>query len=206
MLLLSAISIIAVNCEKEGPPGSQGPAGPAGSAGPAGPAGPIGTANVIYSNWFTPVQNGGWVDTTINGVAAQKKFNKSAPAVTAAILNTGLILAFVKLNPDGAGGTTTSIRQLPYPNPGAANQIIILSYVGSITYAWVSTANPGVAVPAASTALEFRYMIVPGSVVAGRMANGNIERLVNINDMDYSASQLNAMSYEEICALLKIPE
>jgi hypothetical protein len=193
-LVLISITFTTINCSKEGP---AGPAGATGLAGPAGPQGPVGTANVIYSGWFTPAQNGGWVDTTINGVALQKKFNKPAPGVTSGILNTGIIISYMKLNPDGAGGTTTSIRQLPYANPGTATHYLALHYVGSITYAQISTANPGVAVTASSSGLEFRYILIPGGVSGGRLAGGTVS--------GYTADGLKNMSYEQVTALFNIP-
>ena len=192
--LALAFSAILFSCQKEGPAGAIGPAGP---AGPPGPTGPTGSANVIYSPWFTPATNGGWVDSSINGVAAQKKFNKSAPGVTLNMLNTGVILGYMKLNPDGAGGTTTSVRPLPYVNPGTATAFFMLPYVGSITFAQVSTANPGVAVSASSSSLEFRYVIVPGGTAGGRMMNAPAS--------GYSSSELRTMSYEQIAKLFNIP-
>jgi hypothetical protein len=152
---------------------------------------------VIYSSWFTPAANGGWVDTTINGVLSQKKFNKSAPGVTLSVLNTGVVISYVKLNPDGIGGTTTSIRQLPYASPGSANEFFPLHYVGSITYAEVSTANPGVAVTASNSLLEFRYVIIPGGISGGKSAG--------VGGTNYTAEQLHNMSYEKVCEIFKIP-
>lgn len=218
-LLLLSFSFILVNCTKEGPEGPAGatgpqgpaggtvtgPAGPTGPTGPGGatgPAGPAGSANVVYSSWFTPAQNGNWVDTTINLIAAQKKFNKAAPGATLSMLNTGIILSYVKLNPDGLGGTTTSIRQLPYTNPGEGTQIAPIHYVGSITYAHVSILSPGVAVAAFSNSLEFRYVLIPGGIAGGRFS----EKAAQINGQVYTESQLQAMSYSQICSLLNIPQ
>jgi hypothetical protein len=196
-LLLLSVAFIISNCTKEGPEGPVGAQGPQGPAGANGGTGPAGSANVIYSAWFTPDQNGGWVDTTINGVALQKKFRKAAPGVTLAMLNNGVILSYVKLNPDGAGGTTTSIRQLPYANPGTATEYFPLHYVGNITYAQASTANPGVAVAASSGSLEFRYVLIPGGVSGGRMTSGAAT--------GYSVDQLRNMSYEQAVSLFNIP-
>lgn len=193
LLPLLLISIVAIQCSKDGPKGDTGPAGP---AGPQGPQGPTGTANVIYSAWFTPDQNGGWKDTTINGIATQKKFNKPAPGVTLNILNQGIIISYIKLNPDGAGVTTASIRQLPYTNPGSATAYLPIHYVGSISYCQVSIVSPGVAVSASSGALEFRYVIIPGGVSGGRITGGAA---------GYTAEQLREMSYEQITDLFNIP-
>jgi hypothetical protein len=216
-MLPLALIFLVISCQKEGPIGPAGPqgvAGPQGAAGTngtngtngatgaTGPQGPTGTANVIYSAWFTPAQNGNWVDTTINGVAQQKKFNKAAPGVTLNVLNTGVVLSYVKLIPDGLGGTTLTVRQIPYSLPGNANEFINLLYNGSITFAQISTANPGVAITASSGTLEFRYVIIPGGVAGGRSANA--EKVAEIKGKLYSESQLKAMSYAQMCSLLNI--
>jgi hypothetical protein len=113
------------------------------------------------------------------------------------ILNTGVVLSYVKLIPDGAGGTTTAIRQLPYANPGTATEFFPLHYVGSITFAHISTASPGVAVAASSGTLEFRYVIIPGSVAGGKTTG--------VGGTNYTAAQVRAMSYERVCQLFHIP-
>jgi hypothetical protein len=216
-ILLLAFVFIVASCTKEGPEGPAGatgpqgptglggatgpagpagPTGPAGTTGPTGPQGPAGTANVIYSAWFTAEQNGGWADTTINLVALQKKFNKPAPGATLAMLNNGVVLSYMKLFPDGAGGTTTSVRQLPYSNPGTSSEFFPLHYVGSITYALVSTANPGVATSTPGAGVEFRYVLIPGGVAGGRTSG--------VGGTNYTADQVRAMSYAEVCRIFRI--
>lgn len=192
-----AVSLTLLSCQKEGPQGDPGPEGP---AGPAGPAGPTGTANVRYSAWFTPSNHGGWVDTTINGAAQQKKFRRPAPLVTQAILDQGMVLSYMKLNPDGTSGSTASIRQLPYINAGSQSEYMQLVYRENITYALISVTNAVLASP--SSSIQFRYLIVPGGSSAGRSS----EKIFHINGRSYSESFLRAMSYEEVCSLLNIPE
>ncbi|MCR6719006.1 MAG: hypothetical protein NVV59_01685 [Chitinophagaceae bacterium] len=136
-------------------------------------------------------------------MASQKKFRKAAPGVTQAVLNNGLVLSYMKLNPDGTSGNTSSIRQLPYTNPGAGNEYIQLAYTGNITYAHISTAVPGVAVTASSGSLEFRYVIIPGSVSGGRSAT---DQFFEINGEYYTGASLKTMPYQQLCALLNIPE
>jgi hypothetical protein len=221
-ILLFALSFIIINCTKEGPegpvgpsgpqgaagtngtngtPGTTGPAGPAGPAGPVGPAGPAGptgpagTANVIYSAWFTPATYGGWVDTTINAQTLQKKFNRPTTAITQAVLDQGVVMVYMKLNPDGLAGTTLSVRELPYVNPGGNSQFIHIPRVGSLTIA--NTTITGGSVTAAATNLEFRYVVIPGGV-AGKMMNG-------ATNTGYTIDQLKSMTYDEICNLLNIP-
>ena len=72
ILLSSMVFVIMVNCEgPEGPAGPAGNPGSVGEQGPQGPEGPAGqdgedgedgedgNANVIYSDWFTSVSDGG---------------------------------------------------------------------------------------------------------------------------------------------------
>ena len=219
-LLLLASAFILVNCTKEGPEGpaggtgAQGPAGATGAAGAAGAAGatgpagatgvagPAGSANVIYSVWFTPAQNGNWVDTTVNGEIQQKKFNKSAPGVTLNILNQGVVLTYMKLLPDGVGGATTSVRAMPYIQAGSGFQFFALPYIGSISFVNATLTTGPVA--AQSNSLEFRYVIIPGGVAGGR--GGSTEKMADIKGQLYSESQLKAMSYSQICSLLNIAQ
>src|SRR5580658_1197760 len=81
--LILAISILATSCQK-GDTGPVGPAGPGGATGAQGPQGDTGTANVIYSNWFTPAS---YVKDTIFGTWGFY-FNEAAPAITAGILDS----------------------------------------------------------------------------------------------------------------------
>ncbi len=224
-LFVLAITFLAVSCTKEGPEGpagatgaqgptgaagtngtngatgATGPQGPVGPVGPAGPQGPAGTANVIYSAWFTDAANGGWIDTTINGQTAQKKFNKAAPGVTLSVLNTGVVLTYMKLFPDGAGGATTSIRQLPYLNPGGSDVFMSINYVGSITFARVAVVA-GTPIAAAGPGLEFRYIIIPGGVAGGRTSG----KVAEIKGQVYTESELKAMPYAQVCSLLNIQQ
>ena len=47
-----------------------------------------------------------------------------------------------------------------------------------------------------------RYIIIPGGVGGGRMA----EKAAQINGQVYTESQLKAMSYAQICSLLRIAQ
>jgi hypothetical protein len=51
-----------------------------------------------------------------------------------------------------------------------------------------------------STAHQFRYVIIPGGVAGGRIANGQQTYF------GYTSSQLKVMSYHDVCTLLNIPE
>ncbi|PZR21133.1 MAG: hypothetical protein DI538_29830, partial [Azospira oryzae] len=94
LILLCVLAISATQCKK----------------GDTGPQGPPGTANVIYSEWFTPNP---YIKDTIFGIWGFK-YNKAAPLITQQILDSGSVLTFGKLlgyNP--AVWPTNVVQQLP---------------------------------------------------------------------------------------------
>ncbi len=223
-LLALAITFIAVSCTKEGPEGPAGatgaqgpqggaggigpagpigPGGPAGPTGPTGPQGPAGTANVIYSSWLTvgnslpqptPV-----ADSTFTDYGTCKRWYRAAPSLTAAVLDNGLVLSYWRVN-------TVIYSTIPYTFPVGASTY----YLGAIPQA---TAAPGLTTGGRiiyftsifgagagwnpNSGAETRYVIIPGVVPGGR-ATG-------LGGTNYSADQIKAMSYEEVCRIFKIP-
>lgn len=196
-LLLFTAAALLFSCKK-GDPGPQGAAGatgaqgPAGTQGPAGAKGATGTANVQYSDWFTP--NVYTVATRFGIVNLD--YTKPASAITQAILDKGTVLVYGKLN----GYTTTlwptnQTAQLPihiYYQIGSATNIDTWSAeatVGNLRINLVSSMNAYTTDGAISHNHAFRYVIIPGGVKLA-LANRN----------------LNSLSYEEICSTLKIPQ
>ena len=227
-LLLLAIAFITINCTKEGPEGpvgatgpqgptgttgatgatgatgSQGPAGPTGPQGPAGPAGPAGTANVIYSSWAN--EPAAWGDTvmgSLNFIHARRHI-VAAPSLSQAILDQGVILAYVK--------TTNSVTAvaLPWTLPVTLTTFVETGYrpaLNKIVYYFYIPNNVSTTTPVAFTSIEggvaqFRYVIIPGGVGGGRSS----QKTASINGIYYTESQLRAMSYVQICNLLNIPK
>jgi len=215
-ILLLSVSFIIVSCTKEGPEGPVGPVGPqgpagTGTAGPPGPAGatgatgpagpqgsqgpqgPAGTANVIYSSWAT---QGSWADTmiTLPALGTVSRSIRTAPGITSTIIDQGVILTFWQ----PASG---SIHSLPaFATPGHVLDAIF--DVGKVIFyiADVATGNAG----GQSAVGQFRYVIIPGGVAGGRGVNS--EKIAEINGQTYTESQLKAMSYQQLCTLLKIPQ
>lgn len=218
-LLLLAITFIVINCTKEGPEGpvgAQGPQGPAGATGASGsagtagtpgtpgatgPQGPAGTANVIYSAWFTPSP---YILNTVFGTD-HWSYVKTAPGITQAILDNGAILVYGKLN-----GYNTTV----WPVNQVSLLPIIVSYQQSSVFqfdTWSSLATVGnlkidfvnsvnFYTGGISNTHQFRYVIIPGGVAGGRMANRQSTYF------GYTETQLKAMSYFEVCKALNIPE
>lgn len=211
-LLSLAITFLAISCTKEGPEGPvgatgpQGPAGtngangtpgatgPAGPTGPTGPQGPAGTANVIYSSWATVSTNR---DTT--GIVpfgpAVRYGTRSAPGVTQAILDNGVVLSYMQNNV-----TPTSITPLPTTLVlfGDRFQFGFVLGVGTIYY-YLDDITTGTN-STTSLSTPTRYVIIPGGVSGGRLANGEATYL------GHTAAQWKAMSYHDVCTLLNIPE
>lgn len=214
-LLAIAITFLAVSCTKEGPEGptgatgaqgptgATGPAGPAGPTGPTGPAGPTGptgpqgpqgpagTANVIYSSWAAP---GSWADTSLSTFGTVSRSIRTAPGVTQAILDQGIVLCYFN-----AGGSGT-IFQLPWSLAylGNAVQLHFALTVGKVIF-YIADLNDGNASGLFVTG-PLRYVIIPGGVAGGRMA----EKSCEINGRVYTESQLKSMPYADVCRLLRI--
>lgn len=152
--------------------------------GDTGPQGQPGTANVIYSQWFTPSP---WKKDTVFSVFGFN-YSKAAPEITQQVLDSGTVITFGKLlgyNP--IVWPTTQVSQLP----------INLTYQqGTImTDTWSAYATPGNLrirfvndknyYSTIATGHQFRYIIIPGGEAAGRG---------------------RALTYEEVCRKYKVPE
>lgn len=175
------VSMFSLNCSKEGP------VGPAGPAGPQGVAGPVGSANVIYSPWFS--SGTAWTNPGLS--SADFSFDRAAPGVTQAIIDNGVVLSYVKLATEGS-----SVRPLPttvFNSNGFHFYNFLIPAAASIRYTYIYTDLPDV--PSVSS--QFRYVIVPGGVAGGRIANGS--------PLSYTPAQLKALSYDEILKLFNIP-
>ncbi|MBD0350623.1 MAG: collagen-like protein [Flavisolibacter sp.] len=192
-LCFSAIVLI-VSCKKEGPMGPVGPQGAAGTngtngePGATGPQGPAGSANVVYSSWSDSAL--AWTDTTINTVPLRTS-SLSASAVTQEIIDRGVVLVYGRTE-DG------DVHALPTMLHGTDGTNIFRFSLkeGSIALAHSRLVNTGYQTPAAQD-IRFRYILIPGGVANTRIASGAAA--------GYTAAQLQAMSYNEVVALLRIP-
>jgi hypothetical protein len=137
-----------------------------GNTGPAGPAGPAGPDSVIYSGWIS-------LSTTYNTTDSLYEGTVTASAITAGILDSGVILTYINFAQTGAAADIQPVSALNY--------FISEDYtVGQINI--LSTQD--------LTGLPYRYVIIPGSKTAGNSAS---TRKVN----GYTASQLKAMSFAQ---------
>lgn len=148
-----------------------------------GPQGPAGNANVYHSNWFRPTS---YQKDTVFGIWGFSHI-QSAPQITQAILDSGTILTFAKLE-----GYNVSIWPV-----GQVGQLpITVTYVSGATQndSWEAQARLGALRirfendhnywSVIATQHQFRYIVIPSG------ANPRIRQ----------------MSYQEVCAMYGIPE
>ncbi|HEY6063758.1 MAG TPA: hypothetical protein VIV35_09125 [Chitinophagaceae bacterium] len=217
-LLALAITFIAVSCTKEGPEGPagatgpQGPVGATGATGPAGPIGPVGpagptgatgpqgppgTANVIYSSWAA-VSTFTLIDTTLPDFSTVKRFIRTAPSLTQAIVDNGVVLSYCRV-PVG-GISLNGPNLMPYTFPGGSGTIYLMSQIPVaskiIYYTSIMNASPASGW-SPNPALEVRYVLIPGVVAGGRSAG--------VGGTNYTAEQVRAMSYEQVAQIFHIP-
>jgi hypothetical protein len=142
-----------------------------------GAKGDTGTANVIYSPWLDVTFTGG-SDTTFWEAAI------SAPKLTKAILDSGMVKVYVNLG----SSTAPLIFPLPLSDVYAALGIAQLGvYFQLNSIGMYSDANLTTQITGGSHVPQFRYIIIPGGVPSGRSAvNWNdynaVKRLYNISD------------------------
>ena len=156
--------------------------------GDTGPAGPAGTANVIYSDWFTPSAY------TISTVFGLKNFDyrKTAPGITQVVLDSGAVLTYGKLSGYNALiWPTGSVSLMPiainYLN-GSTPNIDTWSAIDSVGMLRINLTSSTNAYSSISNAHSFRYIIIPGAVHGGRQID------------------LRSMTYGQVCEYLNIPE
>jgi hypothetical protein len=201
------LALVLNSCSK----GDQGPAGPAGPTGATGAQGPTGSANVVYSQWFTPPS---YIKDTIFGVYGFI-YNKATTDITQAVLDSGMVLTYGKLD-----GYTTAI----WPSSQVGQLPITVTYQeGATTYVdtWQAFATLGNLTiqfqddldlyGSISNAHQFRYIIIPGgkkstvaSVKSGiYYSNG---RQLDANAVNGVIRNYQHMSYAQVCQRLGIDE
>ena len=180
-----------------GADGTNGTNGADGAAGEAGAQGPAGTANVIYSNWFTNDEFSlPWADSSVtspvlDGPEVISRAIKNAPDITSGILDSGIVLSYMRnaslispqLLPWIFSFTDADSGDLMYCQLNVAPKVGgILYYVSNQTTHNASGISP-------NSGYEFRYIIIPGGVLAGG-------RKIDPK----------TMSYSEICKTYHIPQ
>jgi hypothetical protein len=205
------ISVSIVSCQK-GDAGPAGPAGPAGASGPTGATGAPGSANVVYSQWFTPAT---YVKDTIFG-SYGFYYNKATTDITQKILDSGLVITYGKLDGYTAAiWPTNQVAPLPISiiyMDGASPNVDVWSALatpGNLRIQLVSSLN---AYGGISNLHQFRYVIVPGgakSAVASikpGQEQGNTSTFTDAAAAGDVIKNYKQMTYEQVCLRLHIPE
>ncbi|MCW3119406.1 MAG: hypothetical protein JWM28_3488 [Chitinophagaceae bacterium] len=179
-VLCSVILLTVGSCKK----GDIGPQGTTGPQGPAGPQGAIGTANVIYSDWFTPAV---YTKDTIFGIWGFN-YNQAATAITQQVLDSGAVLTFGKLHGYNPGiWPAGQVAQLPVNLTYIVGSTMTdtwsaLATVGNLKIRFVNDLNFYNSI---STSHQFRFIVVPSGIPGARMEQ---------------------LTYQEICKKYSIPE
>jgi hypothetical protein len=182
MLMPLLTLALFISCEGEkgepGDPGDQGEQGEQGIQGIQGEQGEPGTANVFYSEWFTIAGN--WRDSTIYW-APMKVKHVNVPQITEDILNEGVVLCFFKKD--------QTVFPLPFSSYWNSRSYTVSDILmpGKIIFTVFCHDNSGFITIENET--PFRYVIIPGGTPAEK-----------------SAIDFSRLSYEQICAVLNIPE
>ncbi|HET7001252.1 MAG TPA: hypothetical protein VFI33_08090 [Puia sp.] len=143
-----------------------------GSTGPAGPAGPAGPDSVTYSLW-TPL--------ALTYVAKDTLFEQTinAPAITRAILDSGVVLSYVNFQEQN--GTYHVVPTVGLPGIGIFEDFA----VGQINIESIQDYST----------LPYRYVVIPGSLKAGNSASAQKVK-------GYTIEELKAMPYEQVQLVL----
>jgi hypothetical protein len=143
-----------------------------GDTGPAGPAGPAGPDSVAYSSW-TPL--------ALTYVPADTLFEQviNAPAITKAILDSGVVLSYVNFLEQN--GTYHIV-----PTAGLTGIGIFEDFaVGQINIESIQDFST----------LPYRYVVIPGSLKTGNSASTQKVK-------GYTIQELKAMPYEQVQQVL----
>jgi hypothetical protein len=189
---LSAL-LFVVGCTKEGPEGPAGIAGPQGAPGAPGTPGPPGAGAVTYSPWFS-FADADWADSTIGLFGDVSRAIRTAPGVTQAILDQGIILSYTNL--DGVHPLPLNVPNPFYP--GETLQLGFVGSVGKITYFFADLVFPD------ATGVTYdgpiRYVLVPGTIAGGRGIDGFQTY------QGYTENELRQMTYEQVKLAFNIPD
>ena len=147
--------------------------------GTPGPAGLDGQdAAVYYSEWFSP--------TVWSGTSGDWYFSAAAPDLTKSVVENGVVLAYVWLAGDVYSSTT--VRPLP-AYALSANWSYLVHQYGTIEFTSDMITQP-------LLTHKFRFIAIPGSSVALKMAKQKYS----------TTSELTNMPYKEACTLFNVSD
>ncbi|SDS50341.1 hypothetical protein SAMN05216490_1271 [Mucilaginibacter mallensis] len=145
--------------------------------------GPPGTANVMYTDWFTPPT---YKKDTVFGVYGFSA-KEAIPAITQSILDNGTVITYGKLNGYVSSiWPTNQVSELPisitYMDGSAANIDTWSAFAtpGTLEIRLVSSLN---AYGGISNAHQFRCIVIPGGVnIPATIGYAALQRYLRIKD------------------------
>lgn len=168
-VLIAGVALVVLGCSK-------------GSTGPEGPKGPAGPDSVVHSSWIT-LSMTGYLDNNSDTFYYEALH---APAITQRILDSGIILTYLDLPDPGTGADNLVNAALYFTEYYAVDSIYLYSLPGGFT--------SGIDF----SGLTYRYVVVPGSVLAGNITTGPAKGLTK--------KDIESMSYQAIEKLFGLPK
>ncbi|MDD4857448.1 MAG: hypothetical protein PHD74_04990 [Candidatus Krumholzibacteria bacterium] len=161
-----------------------------GDTGPAGPRGATGSANVIYSDWYSPST---WDAESEFGVA-QRTYTMTTTSLTQEIIDRGVVLVYMRFI-----GFNPEIVQLPFLVNNPAYSFSFRASAGSIKVVYYDTAAPTTTPIIIPSENQIRYVLIPGGALdASMQADGST--------CEQEIANLKSMSYSEVCRKYSVPE
>jgi hypothetical protein len=184
-LLVLLCAFLLHSCKK-------GPAGPEGPQGPQGLQGATGSPNVIYSNWIEG-KSLKWADTTYSRILYSRA-NIFTTSLNQSMLDHGLILMYLK---SGDYNLLLPILIYDFPNGSSFGSYFFNLGPGRITVlATYFNSKAFIPIPLDAPGYFFRYILVPGGLLGGRMTGGS----------STSRDDITKMTYEQVVKLFGIPD
>lgn len=174
---LLCVAVLTLGCAK-------------GDTGPTGPRGPAGTANVIYSDWYSPPT---WNLETEFGVT-QRTFAMGTTLLTQEIVDQGVVMVYMRFV-----GIAPEIVQLPFLVPDVGYQFYFRARADSVKVIYYVAASPTSTPIIIPSENQVRYVLIPGGVMAAAMQTDG-------STLDQEVARLKAMSYSEVCRKFGVPE
>jgi hypothetical protein len=176
--LLLCVALVAFGC------------GGKGDTGPAGPKGATGSANVIYSDWYSPAT---WAAAAEFGIAT-RTYTMTTTSLTQEIIDNGVVLVYMRFF-----GFNPAIVQLPIVLPDVGLSFSFRAAEGSIKVVYYSPAATSTTPSIIPSTNQVRYVLIPGGAVAASMQASGLS-------YEREIANMKSMSYSEVCRTYGVPE
>lgn len=200
------VTMLFMQCKKEGTPGPEGPRGEQGATGNANVK--TDTFRLTNTQWTA---GGTYVLDHVPGGymwSVTRYHERNFTAITQDVLNTGMVLCYF------TPSLTANVNNWVPLNYSMLNPTSSFFYnvayetgIGKIKLHYFYRTNiQGTEPPVVSSASipNYKFKIVAVSGTMGRTMNGSTGKQLHLKGIDYTEAQLKAMPYNEVCRLLDI--